>query len=156
MTNRIRFVHTNIVARDWKRLSQFYINVFNCKPVLPERDLKGDWLDKLTKLRGAYIQGIHLTLPGIDNGPTLEIFEYNQLDGKKKVPRINQPGFSHIAFHVDDVEETFQKVITHGGESYGKLVEKKFDKIGVLRVIYTKDPEGNIIEIQNWKQTNEK
>lgn len=44
----IRFVHVNLVARDWKLLSDFYQHVFNCEPVLPERDHKGDWIDAAT------------------------------------------------------------------------------------------------------------
>ena len=36
----------------YKKLSQFYIDVFHCTPKLPERDLYGEWLDKLT---GIYV-----------------------------------------------------------------------------------------------------
>jgi predicted enzyme related to lactoylglutathione lyase len=44
----IKFVHTNIIARDWKKLAQFYIDVFECEPLKPERDLDGEWIDKMT------------------------------------------------------------------------------------------------------------
>jgi len=37
----LRFVHTNIVARDWERLAEFYVRVFGCTPVPPERCLSG-------------------------------------------------------------------------------------------------------------------
>ena len=40
---RIKFTHTNIVAKDWKTLSLFYQEVFGCVPVPPERDIQGDW-----------------------------------------------------------------------------------------------------------------
>ena len=33
-----KYVHTNLVAHDWKRLATFYIEVFGCKPKPPERD----------------------------------------------------------------------------------------------------------------------
>ena len=73
----MKYVHTNIIARDWKLLADFYIKVFECKPVLPERDIKGDWLEKGTGVKNASLRGIHLLLPGFDNdGPTLEIFQY--------------------------------------------------------------------------------
>ena len=42
----VRFVHVNLVARDWKLLSDFYQHVFNCKPVLPFR-LFNDGSDSL-------------------------------------------------------------------------------------------------------------
>src|SRR5690242_18585856 len=49
----MRYVHTNLVARDWRRLADFYVNVFRCAVAGPERDLHGDWLDTATALSGA-------------------------------------------------------------------------------------------------------
>jgi len=34
---------------------------------------------------------------------------------------------------------------------YGELVEKQIEGVGIIECVYTTDPEGNIIEIQNWK-----
>ena len=59
-----RFVHTNLVARNWQRLARFYEQVFDCTPVPPERDLSGQWLEEATGIPGAHIRGIHLRLPG--------------------------------------------------------------------------------------------
>jgi predicted enzyme related to lactoylglutathione lyase len=152
MSNEIKYVHTNIIAKDWKKLAQFYIDIFECEPVYPERDLSGDWIDKMTKIQNARIKGIHLRLPGYDNGPTLEIFEYNDISERTNDPLINDHGFSHIAFHVRDVEEILKRLIARGGEKYGELIEKEITGVGIIKAIYARDPEGNIIEIQNWKQ----
>jgi hypothetical protein len=46
----IQFAHTNIITDNWKELAKFYIDVFECKPLFPERDLKGLWLDKAQQL----------------------------------------------------------------------------------------------------------
>lgn len=73
----IRYAHTNIIAQDWKRLSQFYIQVFDCVPVPPVRDQSGEWLEAATGLSNAALKGTHLRLPGHgENGPTLEIYSY--------------------------------------------------------------------------------
>jgi len=152
MRNEIKFVHTNIIAKDWKKLSQFYIDVFECEPSYPERDLSGDWIDKMTKIPDVKIKGIHLKLPGYDNGPTLEIFEYNSASETTNEQLINDLGFRHIAFHVSDVEETMIRLIVNGGEKYGELIEKEIKGLGIIKAIYARDPEGNIIEIQNWKK----
>jgi hypothetical protein len=70
-----KYAHTNLVAHNWKRLALFYETVFGCVPIPPERDLSGDWLDKVTGIPGAHIRGTHLQLPGYEQGgPTLEIF----------------------------------------------------------------------------------
>ena len=33
-----RYVHTNLIARDWRRLAAFYESVLGCVPVHPERE----------------------------------------------------------------------------------------------------------------------
>jgi catechol 2,3-dioxygenase-like lactoylglutathione lyase family enzyme len=110
-----QYAHTNIIAHNWKRLVSFYETVFGCVPVPPERDLSGDWLDKVTGIPGSHIRGIHLQLPGYEQGgPTLEIFQYSSMPERGPVYP-NTPGFSHIAFVVDDVPTTAQIVFDNGG-----------------------------------------
>ena len=65
-------VHTNLVAANWKELAKFYIKAFGCKRKPPERKLKGEWLDSLTSIGNARIEGMHLALPGYGkDGPAL-------------------------------------------------------------------------------------
>jgi predicted enzyme related to lactoylglutathione lyase len=150
MPIRAKYVHTNLIARDWKKLAQFYSDVFGCEPKGPERDMAGAWLDGLTSLRNAHLRGVHLRLPGYgDNGPTLEIFGYDQLI-EGELPAVNRPGFAHIAFGVNDVDQALQAVIAAGGSTVGEIVTKKVEGIGFLRVVYARDPERNIIELQKW------
>lgn len=151
----VRFVHVNLVARDWKLLSNFYQHVFNCEPVLPKRDHKGDWIDAATGVSNVNIQGIHLLLPGRGkNCPTLEIFQYNRINEAKQ-PAINRPGLAHIAFAVDDVEMTVKRVILNGGSQLGEIVTEYIPKAGTITFVYVRDPEGNIIELQNWSKDKE-
>ena len=80
MTINARYVHTNLIARDWRGLARFYQEVLGCVPVPPERDLSGPDMDAGTGIPGAHLRGMHLRLPGRgDDGPTLEIFTYNVL-----------------------------------------------------------------------------
>lgn len=145
-----RFVHTNIVAKDWRRLARFYERVFGCRPVPPERDLKGRWLDKATGLTEAQIRGIHLRLPGYgDDGPTLEIFAYSHGPAHPKTT-INRPGLAHLAFAVDDVETACRAVLDHGGQQVGEIVSLEVPGAGTVAFVYVTDPEGNIIELQRW------
>lgn len=151
MQNNIKYVHTNIVAKNWKNLANFYIQVFGCKPIHPERNLSGDWLDRLTILNDIKIQGIHLSLPGYEYGPTLEIFEYVPASSNDNQNHINKLGFGHIAFHVDNVKAMVSKIIEHKGEIFSEIVENKYAELeSILTVAYVKDPEGNFIELQNW------
>lgn len=146
-----RYVHTNIVARDWKRLTRFYVRVFGCTVKQPERDLEGAWLDRLTAIRGAHLQGAHLALPGYGpGGPTLEIFQYSPA-AAVKASRVNAPGIRHLAFAVKDVKKTLNRVVRCGGSSVGEVVSTHVEGVGAIEVVYGRDPEGNIIELQRWE-----
>jgi predicted enzyme related to lactoylglutathione lyase len=148
----IRYVHTNIVALDWKSLSQFYIDVFGCAQVPPERHLSGGWIDRMTGIPGVIIDGVHLALPGYEHGPTLEIFEYKPEGTAAGMKDIDRPGFGHIAFHVDDVQAVLEDVLAHGGGQLGEVIVKDYAGLGRLTAVYARDPEGNLIEIQNWRK----
>lgn len=146
----IRYTHTNLIAQNWKKLAEFYELVFECVPVPPARDLSGEWLDKATGLSSANIRGIHLRMPGYDeNGPTLELFEYGEMPERHAIDT-NTPGFSHIAFAVDDVAAMAEKVIAKGGSFIGDLTERHIEGVGDLVFQYVADPEGNIVELQSW------
>lgn len=148
----MRDAHTNIAAKDWKKLSDFYIRVFNCTLKPPKRELSGDWLDQGTGLSNAELEGVHLLLPGHgDSGPTLEIFSYKNMHECESL-MANYTGFTHIAFEVEDVESTFRVAIESGGTKLGEITEKVIEGLGALKFVYFRDPEGNIIEIQSWKK----
>src|SRR3989337_3689333 len=135
----MKYIHTNIIANDWKKLSGFYQKTFYCQPILPERNLVGDWIDKLTNIEDVHVRGIHLQLPGYENdGPTLEIFQYNK-QPEKIEQKINRPGFAHIAFRVGNVKGYLNKIIENGGSRYGDLVKKKIEGMGTIEVVYACD-----------------
>lgn len=155
MPIQAKYVHTNLVARDWRRLADFYENVFGCVPVYPERDYQGEWLKQVTALEeDITIRGIHLRLPGHgEAGPTLEIFEY---DKQPDCPphAVNQRGFAHIAFHVDNVQSARKVVLDAGGADLGKVHSMEVPDAGAITLVYMTDPEGNIIELQSWATEN--
>jgi len=150
MTINAKYTHTNLVARDWQRLARFYEAVFGCLPIPPGRDLSGKWLEEATGLPGAHLRGIHLRLPGHGPyGPTLEIFAYDQ-EAEGLTPAANRPGFSHIAFAVDDVGGALAAVQSAGGGAIGSQVTLAVSGAGRVEIVYASDPEGNIIELQKW------
>ena len=147
---KARFVHTNLIARDWKTLVRFYCNVFGCILQGPDRDYSGEWLDRVTALQDAHLLGIHLLLPGYgSNGPTLEIFSYDFMP-QPSLRGVNAPGFGHIAFGVEDVERALEDVRKAGGGAVGEVVIRDVEGVGTLHVVYARDPEGNIVELQKW------
>jgi predicted enzyme related to lactoylglutathione lyase len=147
---RATYVHTNLVAADWRALAAFYQELFGCVPVPPERDYQGDALDAGTGLVGTHLCGAHLRLPGRgDDGPTLEIFTHDPL-AERGATAVNHPGFGHVAFEVDDVAAARDAVLGAGGSAVGEVVTLQTASGAMVTWCYVTDPEGNIIELQSW------
>lgn len=147
--NMFRYVHTNIIAKDCQRLIEFYKEVFHCKSIGETRDLRGEWLDRLTGIPNAHLLGEHLVLPGYESShPTLEIFSYDTAEPSCNA--INRCGIAHLAFEVDDVEKTLQLLLQKGGSQVGELVRTTYDDGRKAVFVYAADCEGNIIELQSW------
>lgn len=149
MPIRARYVHTNLIARDWRALADFYIKVLGCVPVPPERDLSGPLMEAGTGLRSPHLRGMHLRLPGFgDGGPTLEIFNYEDLSDKP-APAVNAPGFGHLAFAVEDVQSARAEILAAGGAAVGEVVTVDPGSGVLITWCYVRDPEGNILELQS-------
>jgi len=146
-----RYVHTNLIARDWRRLAVFYESVFGCVALPPERDYSGPVFDAGTGVSGARLTGMHLRMPGHGaSGPTLEIFNYSQLEDGP-APKVNRAGFSHIAFAVDSVDDARKEFLAAGGSSVGEVVTLTTSAGSKVTWCYVADPEGNIVELQRWE-----
>ncbi|MDE7251608.1 MAG: VOC family protein [Acetatifactor sp.] len=144
-----RYVHTNIIARDFQKLVDFYKDVFQCKSIGETRDLRGQWLDQLTGIPNAHIMGEHLCLPGYgEDHPTLEIFSYDRMTESEH--SVNTCGIAHLAFEVDDVEATLQRLLEKGGKQIGEVVKAEYEDGRNAVFVYAADCEGNIIELQSW------
>jgi catechol 2,3-dioxygenase-like lactoylglutathione lyase family enzyme len=146
------FGHVNLVARDWRRLADFYARVLGCTFVPPERDLRGPILEAGTGIAGAALHGAHLRLPGHGpNGPTLEIFQY-ETGPAPLATAVNRPGFGHIAFAVPDVEEARAAFLAEGGRAIGEVVTSTTADRRRVTWTYVADPEGNVVELQAWSE----
>jgi predicted enzyme related to lactoylglutathione lyase len=145
-----KYVHTNLVAADWRALAKFYQDAFGCVPVPPERDFSGEKLEAGTGIPGAHLTGAHLRLPSWgENGPTLELFNYDPL-AARSATAVNRPGFGHIAFSVDDVAAAREQVLRGGGRAVGEIVTLQVATGALVTWCYVTDPEGNILELQSW------
>jgi len=51
---------------------------------------------------------------------------------------------------VDDVDKALQAVVAAGGGAVGEIATAEVKGVGLLRVVYARDPEGNIVELQKW------
>ena len=147
----MKYIHTNLTVENLEKMSEFYQKVFNCVPVREPDDLDGKWVEEITSVKNASICYVHLILPGFgSNGPELELIKYkNPVFQPEKVS--NCLGYGHLAFSVENVQETLNKIIKAGGGSIGKVVATQVPNRGLLTEVYATDPEGNIIELQHYE-----
>lgn len=145
-----RFGHVNVTSPDWRRLAAFYTDVFGCVFVPPERDIRSADLDAATGLRDAHLTGVHLRLPGHgDAGPTIEIYTYDAL-APHPGPRVDRPGWGHVAFQVPDVPLAVEAVVAAGGSRRGDVITTRTTDGRQVTWTYAADPDGNIVELQAW------
>jgi predicted enzyme related to lactoylglutathione lyase len=150
MVEGVRYVHMNLIARDWQALALFYETHLGCVRVPPERDYSGADLEAGTGVPNAALRGVHLRLPGYGvNGPTLEIFSYSRL-AEGPAPAVNRAGFGHIAFAVASVSDARREILAAGGTAVGEIVSMTIAAGARVTWCYVTDPEGNIIELQSW------
>ena len=142
-----RYLHTNLIARDWRKLVAFYEQVFGCTAVPPVRDLSGPELEKGSGVPAARLEGAHLRLPGHgDTGPTLEIFSYSSVEERPDTAA-NRLGFGHIAFRVPDLNAAIAAILAASGSKHGAIATTPAGQ-RTITWVYMQDPEGNLVELQ--------
>lgn len=132
----VRFLHVNINSTNWIKTMDFYTKVLATSSTGFERNYKGEFIENLTGVNGAVVQGRHVELPGYsEGGPTFEIFTYNK--SSSKGPRtINEVGIVATGFRVRNVDTAIKKIIGEGGT----LMSRRGSRSAIL-----KDIDGNIL-----------
>jgi len=145
-----RFGHVNVTTHDWRRLADFYGEVFGLEPFGAERDIASPEFDRAVGLSGAHLRGIHLKLPGHEPGPTIEIYAYDEMAQEGPPAAVNRAGWGHIAFQVPDVVAAVAAVVAAGGSAFGDIVTTSTKDGRRVMWCYTQDPDGNLLELQAW------
>ncbi len=141
----MKFGRVSMVARDTDRLADFYKAVFGCKDTGERRHLSGERVSRGNGVPGCEIYAAWLSLPGVD-GPFLEIFQYKTIE-ERATPPVNQPGYGHISFHVEDIQAAVDAVMAAGGAPLGQITDLGTPEAPVL-CVYVRDPEGNVVELE--------
>ncbi|MFD9697890.1 VOC family protein [Lentzea sp. NPDC059081] len=108
--------------------------------------MEGEFVDGVIGLEGSRSEIAMLHTP--DGRYRIEFSEFaapDAIDGSASAP-INALGLRHIAFVVDDLDDTLARLQPHGAELVGN-VERYQD---VLRTCYVRGPEGIIVELSEY------
>lgn len=141
----MRLSHISLTARDAGGLAAFYRRVFGCTELRARRRLTGATVWSGNGLPGVAIDSQWLGLPGSE-GVFLEILEYSESPHRDR-PAINAPGYGHLSFVVEDLAATIAAMLEAGGQAQGEIADFGSAEAPFL-IIYMRDPEGNVIELE--------
>lgn len=141
----MKLLHVSLTARDAETLSAFYKIVFGYVDRRPPTMLSGEKVSKGNGLPNSRFYSVWLCLPE-EKGPFLEIIEYDNGPDRPE-PRVNEPGFGHLAFEVKNVEAKLAEIINAGGTLQGEITNFG-TKSNPHLIVYVRDPEGNILELE--------
>lgn len=145
MPNAMRLTHINLVARDAEALAEFYVNIMKCDVLRGPMTLSGEKVSRGNGLSNSKIRTIWLKFPELEH-PFLEIHEHTVTHHRDQ-PRVNEPGFGHLAFQIEDIGDTLSSIIQAGGTQIGKITDFGTPERPYL-IAYARDPEGNVLELE--------
>jgi catechol 2,3-dioxygenase-like lactoylglutathione lyase family enzyme len=106
-----------------------------------EAEIEGGFADETVGLDGVRSRIVMMRTP--DGHGRLELTQYRApaaIPGPRD-PAPNMLGFSRVMFAVDDIEDTVDRLRTHGGELLGTIA--RFEDS--YRLCYLRGPEGVVI-----------
>ena len=134
-----RLAHTGFVVKDLDKSVEFY------------RDAVGLTLVRTTEVTGEAISQVlgyddvvlKVAFMDAGNGHALELLHYVHPPGADRPSEErNTLGATHLAFDVDDMDGTFQRLIDNGARQLNPPAELR----GRM-VCYLQDPDGNWVEL---------
>ncbi|MGA2780028.1 MAG: VOC family protein [Steroidobacteraceae bacterium] len=139
-----RLDHVGMTVEDLDRSIAFYCSVLDC--IVRERAvIDGAQMQTLTGVSAAQIHTADLQLPG---GGMLELLQYVGPVPAVLEQRRHDAGHSHVAFCVEDIDETRRRALAAGALDCSAPV--RLDEPGSswdrACVCYARDPDGRTIE----------
>ncbi len=143
-----RLDHVNLVVADLERAAHFYEHVFGWRRGF-SATLQGDWIETVSGLPNVSATCLFLESPE-NGGARIELIRYDSPEGKtiELNSTANTLGVRHIAFEVESIETTLQKVRELGLKTSGEVVEVPFrvGSLGAKRLVYFHDFDGVLVE----------
>ena len=133
--------HVGIVVKDMDGMLAFYRDVLGLKTQIDFRE-RGEFIDTVQKLSGVDVWMVKLALP---DGSLIELLcDDGHRPGELPKRQLCDPGIGHVAFTVEDVEETHRRFAAEGLETLSSPVTSPDGK---ARLFFGRDPEGNLLEL---------
>lgn len=128
------------------RLTAFYVDVVGFLPVM-----EGGWsdrpiIDRIIGLPGSAARQVMLRA----GNAYLELFEYSSPTGRAADPTrsASDHGYTHFCLDVTDIDAEYERLTDGGMQFHSPPPTTAELGSSRLRAIYGRDPDGNIVELQ--------
>lgn len=144
-----RIDHINVVVADLDAMTEFYQTVLGLR-VTKQISIDGPWIEAVTGLANAKADVAYLEP---ETGPGVELICYRRPQGSRpeRLGQANTPGLRHAAFRVDDLDGAIRKLKDAGAHVLSDVQQVPADQVDFAglqkRIIYFYDPEGNLLEL---------
>ena len=132
--------HTGFVVRDLDKAKRFYTEVVGLE-LLDTRERVGEAIELIVGYEGAHLKAVDV---GTGDGHKLELIEYVKPPADDRATDERSAiGAAHLAFLVDDIDATYQRLTENGAQKLNPPAEFAPGR----RACYMQDPDGNWIEL---------
>ena len=138
--------HVAISTPDLDRLEAFYVDVVGFKRVMASSWNDRPIIDRIIGLRGSAARQVMLQA----GNAYLELLEYQSPQGKPGDPQRppSDHGYTHFCLDVTDIDAEYARLSAAGMTFHAAPPTTEELGSGHLRAIYGRDPDGNIVELQ--------
>ena len=141
-----RFFHVNICVRDLDRSIPFYQELGFTKL----NDFVADDPDLIRALVGVAAKkarGAFMRLGNDPDAPVLDLVQFfDPPTQDQPYPTLNHVGICRIAFVVDDIDKTHEKLKALNVEFVGQGGSIHLPNVATVRVLMFKDPDGTVLD----------
>mgnify|MGYP001950112397 CR=1 FL=1 len=132
----------SVHVRDLDRMVKFYREAFGFEVVGEEFSWRdSEMLDRILDVPGSAARGVMLRAGTC----YMELFEFSSPEPESTRPlRPYDKGYTHFCVDVTDIEKEYERLKTLG-MTFG---DREPVDVGHVKTLYGRDPEGNVIEIQ--------
>ena len=133
--------HTAISTGDFERALAFYRDLLGFETVSELNWPAGvELADTITGLEGSAARSVMLRA----GNSSIELFEFSSPAPKPGDPKrpVCDHGITHIALEVDDIDAEYERL-----KAAGMSFHCPPQDLGVSRVTYGRDPDGNVLEL---------
>lgn len=132
--------HAGIVTSDLESSLRFYKDLLGLRLTVKTEE-PGEFIDNVCGLKSAKLTTVKLAA---DDGSLVELLCFHSHPSEGAVKGICDPGISHIAFTVKDLDEEYKKLVANG---VSFISRPEISPNGYAKVAFCTDPNGVFVEL---------